>query len=399
MLNLSRLVVDHTKLKQLLRNPEVIPRMVGINHPARNDSQLLKFQFDLDEPWLYYKSIAHDTKQLKAIPRNMFSFVFSYIEQTATTLPTCIERYDSIMMDLYIAGHALLEEELSAIVNSFTTLNVNVDELLKKWDDWPIVDWKVDGHSAKKLVSTQFLTFLVKRYGELGESAGIETILLHSLDGKYLPVNDDNLITAKNFKLFDGVEILSDRLRVSILNASVSQMLPKNSPLPRKVLASFALNSVLIDWEMQKTVASYLNEVFDATLAQKVILILIHSLMKSRNCNADLNQTILNHCKRFRLYIEADILWLYATKIKKWKERITRIFVPLETTVMYCEMLLDQGREKEAVQWFWKHMARLPNRIRRDLKVHHEFLALCSTRKCLVAYELHHAALKDVRLM
>ena len=413
MQKLSRMIVDHSKLKSLLKAPEIIPLTISLNNSSFTDFYKLGANAtSQDQAWIYYKCITHDQKQLKSLPRNLFTSLCGYIEETVSTLPTCMEKYETFMTDLYIAGHLIQLEEMESIINTIQKVNVEPLDFLSILNEWPIADWQLGGYSTRRMVIMQFMTLMVAKYGETGNSLGIETILQHCLKNGYLESSSRKNETQGSDKSGKDSDSSLEKLECNesnnplvvqalceaLVDASISKMFEGNNPICYKVLSTLILNHIDLSFKSQKSVSLILDSVTDPKLAQKIVLMLIHSFVKSDNRNSDLASYLFKQCQRFKLFKEADLLWLHSSQIKKWKQRITRVFIPLETTILYCELLMEQQREIEAVEWFWKHLARLPNKIRCDLDLHQQFLQKCSSYQCLQAFEMHDSAIKDVNI-
>jgi hypothetical protein len=361
---------NFSDLKQLLLQPWTIKtRDVG----NTQEIQLFCGQetVDVQDPWTYYLCTRHDDKHLSMLPRSMFTILFHYISNACVTPATCQDHVVSVLRDMKSLQYewTLVEQRLILLTFqkcSVISLPLNVIDYVSRW---PVSETQ----------RVEFYLLLSQRYKELGFQEGITAIFTHLMDRNCHAGFADRMV---EFCL--SLDMDKDSTLVRLLQALVN-------------------SGISIDPLLYSTVLENSCESFDNVRTTELLV----KMYVAQNMQDPIHfQLLLEQCNRNKLYKEAHVLWCYGSSFKCQIRRLHRVFLPVQSCMLYCDILLSQKREAEASLVFRSMLASLPlpNRKGKPLRhspffdIHGQFLLLCLKHASVSLFQQYLELIQDTQL-
>jgi hypothetical protein len=226
-------------------------------------------------------------------------------------------------------------------------------EILEYSSQWPL-------HRQELF---RFLMLLCERYLEIAHHNGYELVIQFMIESGYLVDHFDAMVEF-------GLKV--DMERYPLLENVLYAMMNSNIEIP----------PLLYTQIVEKAVDILDNE--------KIMSLLFQIYVKQGMVDPIHFQTFLLHFKTKKKYREAHLLWCYGSRCKHREKQLTVVFLPVETCLLYCDILLSQKKTEEASLVFRGMLATLPspNRKGKQLRncdfvdIHGQFLLLCLDHAC-----------------
>jgi hypothetical protein len=358
------------ELKQLLLQPWTV-RTRDMGHAQEIQLFCGEETIDIQDPWTYYLCTRHDDKQLSMLPRSMFTVLFHYISNACVTPATSQDHVLSVLRDMKSLKYEWTQVEQRLILLTFQKCSAIAvpSNMIDYVSRWPVSDTQ----------KVSFYLLLCRRYQQLGSEEECSTVFGYMLEKGLHAKSPDPMV---EFCL--GLDGDRDLTLHRLLHALVEHDIPIDPLLYSRVL--------------DKTCKSFDN----IRMTEYMLKMYISQQMQ----DPVHFQALLEQCKRNKLYKEAHLLWCYGSSFKCPIRRLHRVFLPVQTCMLYCDILLSQKREAEASLIIRNMLAflPLPNRKGRPLRhspffdIHGEFLLLCLKHACYSLFQQYLELIQDTQL-
>ncbi|KAJ3156285.1 hypothetical protein HDU86_004049 [Geranomyces michiganensis] len=173
-----------------------------------------------EDPWVLYKTLAHDPESLGHCERALFSAVLDYVCLTVDSPQVCLDRCSRILVDIYEAGSKPSEEDWSLVMRAYERWGKlsDVDYMAREAIRLNRLGTLFSSQPGKPLpMESSLFPLLLKAYTDEGSLFAVKLIIAHmkAICALNAPLYEEILQALALLKDTDGVyrtytEVLED---------------------------------------------------------------------------------------------------------------------------------------------------------------------------------------------